>query len=290
MKFCIQGLLNNITLSGFKFSRLLLIVSVFMTLSLSNAVLAQSVSEVDQATSQWLNIERQANELKTDWKKQSPLLNQRILLLNAEIKQLKQQLSVNSEGGNDVDIKRAELLTEQTKIEQQQKIMTKALDLIRYTTNNIAPLLPPVLKSQWQNEQILEGENNNTQHLQNTLAQLTQLTEFNQRISTHEGIIEISEGKSILVQQLFLGASAAWFVTRDGQYTGWGQVGTEGWKWHVDKTIKGSDVKQAIAIFQKKQSADWVTLPIHLAISNEPSQTLSGGSTIKLNNDTKGSL
>lgn len=290
MKFCIQGLLNNITLSGFKFSRLLLIVSVFMTLSLSNAVIAQSVNEIDQATSQWLNIERQANELKTDWKKQSPLLNERVLLLNAEIKQLKQQLSVNSEGGNDVDIKRAELLTEQTKIEQQQKEMTKALELIRYTTNNIIPLLPPVLKSQWQNEKVIEGKNNNTQHLQSALAQLTKLTEFNQRISTHESIIEIAEGKSILVQQLFLGASVAWFVTRDGQYAGWGQAGIEGWQWYVDESIQGSDVKQALAIFQKKQSADWVTLPIHLTHSNAPSQTLLGNSTTKLNDDTKGSL
>jgi len=290
VKFYIQGLLNNITLSGFKFSRLLLIVSVFMTLSLSNAVIAQSVSEIDQATSQWLNIERQANELKTDWKKQSPLLNQRVLLLNVEIKQLKQQLSVNSEGGNDVDIKRAELLTEQTRIEQQQKEMTTTLDLIRYTTNNIAPLLPPVLKSQWQNKKVIEGKNNNTQHLQSALSQLTKLTEFNQRISTHESTIEITEGKSILVQQLFLGASVAWFVTRDGQYTGWGQAGAEGWQWHVDETMQGSDIKQALAIFQKKQSADWVTLPIHITHSDAPSQTLLGNSTTELNDDTKGSL
>lgn len=290
MKFCIRSLLKNKTLGDCQYDWLSLVFATFVTLILSSSAVAQSAGEIDQATSQWLNIEKQTNELKVDWKRQLPLLNQRISLLNAEKKQLKQRLSMNNESGNDVDTRRTELLTEQTKIEQQQKKMTKALALIDHTKSNIIPLLPPVLISQWQSEQAAEGENSNTQRLQNSLAQLTQLTEFNERISTHEETINISERKPILVQQLFLGAGVAWFVTRDGKYTGWGQAGTEGWEWHLDGAINGNDVKKAIDIFQKKQSADWVTLPIRLALLNQASQTLLSNSAIKLKNDTKGSL
>lgn len=274
----------------------LLVVSTFAVFILPSGVMAQSVNEIDQATTQWLNIERQTNQLNVDWKEQSPILDQRISLLNAEKEQLKEVLLNSNEGGNDVDIKRAKLLTEQTQIEQQQAEMTKALQLLHYTNNTISVLLPPVLKDHWQNEDVAEADNN-TKNLQSALAKLTQLAEFNNSISTHESTIAITQGegvqsqsiqrKPMLVQQLFLGASTAWFVTRDGQYAGRGSAGNEGWEWRVDDKINGNDIKQAIAIFQKKQSADWVTLPIHLTdVSVIEKNIISPSSNNALSNST----
>jgi hypothetical protein len=286
VKFRSQNLLKNKKFSLYLSKQFIFILGFVAALGIPNLAIAQAVSEVDQATSQWLAIERQANELKRDWKQQSPLLNQRILLLNAEKKQLEQLLSKKNENGNDVDIKREELLTEQTRIEQEQENMTKALALVRYTNNNISQLLPPVLKTQWQNQEAVDGEDNNTKYLQGALAQLTKLAEFNRRISTHESTIEVLDGQSILVQQLFLGASKAWFVTRDGQYAGWGEISDEGWEWNVDETVKSEDVKQAIAIFQKTQSADWVTLPIHLDTPIKKPKTLANQANKKDSKET----
>lgn len=258
-------------------------LAAVISLSTLSASATTSPAAIDEVTAQWLNIEQQINTVQGEWKIESPRLQQQITLLNAEKKQLTALLSKSVVSDNSVDIHREQLLTEQTRLEQKQVQVNKAIAALVYTTDSISPMLPPVLLSQWQQEKssgvgVGVGKNintitspnaaktsaNSTEKLQQALAQLTKLAAFNQRVSSHQGTIVNDDGQAMLVQQLFLGAGTAWFVSRDGLQAGWGQASLDGWQWHFDESIAADDIQRAIAMFHKQQPADWVSLPITL--------------------------
>lgn len=253
---------------------LLKVAGLFSVISWSSISAAGSPVQIDRATQQWLNIERQTNQLQSDWKEQSALLTQRVSILKAEKKQLSTILSKNNNSGNDVDNRRTELLTEQTVLEKKQQGMAQGIKLLEHTAQSITPFLPPVLMSSWHEVQgDTSSESNGTSHqsnathsqrLQQGLAKLTKLAEFDQRISTHEGTIKNALGDDVLVQQLFLGAGTAWFVSRDGMQAGWGNSSVGGWDWNFNESISADNIKTAIAMFEKRRTADWITLPIYL--------------------------
>lgn len=239
---------------------------VFLVLSLPSISGAESPAQIDRLSQQWLDIERQTNHLQSDWRTQRPLLTQRLTLLKAEKNQLQALLNKSTEGESDVDTRRAELLAQQTILEQQQVQLSKALSLLLARGQSMQAQLPPILAKAWKEEQSgLNAEAETSQQLQMILAQLTQLSDFDQRVSVHETMITAADGRPVLVKQLFLGVGMAWFTSRDGQQAGWGQ-GSEGhWEWHFDDSVYADDIAKAIAIFEKNQTADLVRLPIHLA-------------------------
>ena len=98
------------------------------------------------------------------------------------------------------------------------------------------------------------------------MAQLSKLTEFDQRISVIQQNIVNQQGEQILVKQLYLGAGLAWFVSLDGSYAGTGQVTENGWTWRFDNTLDSHEISRAIAIFEKQAEADFVQLPLKLVV------------------------
>lgn len=230
------------------------------------SALAENPAQIDRLTQQWLDVERQSRHLQSDWKTQQPLLTQRLALLKAEKQQLRGLLKQSHASKDSVDTRRAELLAEQSELEQQQVQLSHLLTQLTSRLTGIAPLLPPALSTAWQDEERSLGEGAEaSMRLQVALAQLTRLADFDARVSVHEGAITSSDGQTLLVKQLYLGASVAWFASRDGQLAGWGQADDSGWHWHFDDSINAAEVGKAIDIFEKRKTAEWVRLPIRLA-------------------------
>lgn len=249
----------------FLFSVARIATIALIVLILPIEALAESPAQVDRLTQQWLDTERQASHLQSEWKTQQPLLTQRLALLNAEKQQLQALLKQRGVSKNDVDSRRAELLAEQSQLEQQQTELSRALILLTSRLQNIAVMLPPALSTAWQKEQgTLSDDVEISQQLHVALAQLTSLADFDKRVSVHEGTITSVEGQTILVEQLYLGVGVAWFTSRDKQQVGWGQADENGWHWHFDESVSASEVSKAISMFQKRKTAELVHLPIRL--------------------------
>lgn len=228
--------------------------------------LAQPPETVDRLTQQWLATERQASTLQAEWQRQQPMLTQRKALLQAEKDQLLAILKQSEAGQSNVDSRRSELLAEQSELEQQQQQLTQSLEQLVARQHALTALLPPPLASAWQNEAAaLNDTPEASQLLQVALAQLGQLADFDKRLSVHEAPITHADGSKLLVKQLYLGVGMAWFASADGEFSGWGQASDAGWEWHIDSEINARDVHKAIAVFEKRQQADLVTLPIQLA-------------------------
>ena len=231
---------------------------------------ASSLTQADRLTQQWLDTDRQTSHLVTSWQRQKPVLNQRLTLLAAEKKQLEGILKQGQDSQEDVTIKRTELLQQQSRLEQQQTELTNKLTLLDGQIERMFALLPPPLKNKWQQEQAaLPEEPQSSDALQLALAKLSSLMDFQQRISVHEAPISITGEDAVMVKQLYLGVGAAWFVSADGKLKGRGYAKDNTWTWVEEQNIDAAEIQKAIEVFERRQQADFVTLPVILAASNQ---------------------
>ncbi len=237
----------------------------------STSALAQEADRIDRLTRQWLDTERQSSRLQSEWRDQQPVLFQRIALLKAERDQLQGILQESHSNQSDVDAQRSTLLDEQAHLEQQQLDVANSIAQLKSRLGAIKDQLPPPLSDAWAAEQTELGDNPDTStQLQVALAQLSRVADFNQRISVNESPITTPDAREIQVKQLYLGVGMAWFTSADGQVAGWGQAGDEGWQWHFADGVDADAVNRAIAMFEKREQAEFVRLPVVLQPASLP--------------------
>lgn len=228
--------------------------------------------QIDSLTAKWLSLERQSRTLESDWTLRKPSMQQRITLLRQEKKQLHSLLEQTEGQQDEVANKRSELLQQQNLLEQQQALVGTQIARLQVQVDRLYRQLPPPLQIDEQGSQI--EPDNASQQLQQLIARLNRVAEFDQRISINEQLLPTPEGKSVMVKQFYLGAGNAWFTSADGSYRGWGQASPTGWQWHFDGQMDAQQLLKAIAIFEKRQAADFVQLPLNL-MTTEPAQTAS---------------
>lgn len=250
-----------------------LVTTLVVTLTFTFAVKAahgETPDQIDELTRQWIDTDRQASNLQTDWQAQQPILEQRLSLLKAEKNQLQGILEDSGKSQSNVEAQRAKLLAQQAELEKQQQELKQGLTVLSKRIETVSKRLPPPLKATWRNEKNALGDQPTPSlQLQVSLAQLSSLADFNQRISVHQMPILKEDGGEILVKQFYLGLGMAWFVSADGQFSGWGQADEEGWNWQVSENLHAKEISKAIAIFEKRQQAEFVRLPVMLANTSD---------------------
>lgn len=247
----------------------ILLLSTLLLYQNSSYALESKVTEADNLIKQWLSIERQRNALTLDWQSQKPILEQRLTLLKQEKKQLKGKSSQHILDTSDVDKKRNELITSQNNMESNQAQIEGALVKYYQIILQLHPQLPPPLFKVWQgalNDPTFKSADT-SKKLTTLLKLLEQLNDFNQRISHSESTLTVegsSGEKEIMVRQLYMGLSQAWYVSLDGLLTGRGFPEKNGWRWISDNQVSGNTVNNAIAMIERNTEAQFLTLPISL--------------------------
>ncbi|MEP4890561.1 MAG: DUF3450 family protein [Aliiglaciecola sp.] len=237
---------------------------------LSSNLYGQEISKVETMVNQWLGLERQINALESEWQQQQPLLTQRMRLLELEKEQLLTMLSEKKGDSSQVEKQRLALAEEQTTLEQEQGVLEQQISLLSNQLNALEQRLPPPVKQAWQQDiGDTDSSSESSIPLQANLARLSKLAEFDQRIAVVQMPINNKQNEQILVKQLYLGASSAWFVSLDGSYSGTGQVTDNGWQWQFDDNSDSSAISKAIAIFEKQSEADFVSLPFSISSLKE---------------------
>jgi hypothetical protein len=85
------------------------------------------VSETHQLTLQWTRLEHQKDTLEANWRNDKPVLEQQLVLLEREIRDLGALLETSEQQQDAVEQKRLELLQEQTLLEQDQAQLERSL-------------------------------------------------------------------------------------------------------------------------------------------------------------------
>jgi vacuolar-type H+-ATPase subunit I/STV1 len=190
------------------------------------------------------------------------LVEQRIGLLQAEKKQLTEMLQRRDEKSDEVDQKREALMEQQSTLEAQQAETDKLIKALATRLDALEQRLPPPLQSDWSSE----ADEESSSQLRLQLARLSRMKEFNERTTLHSmRLTEPSTGEEILVKQLYLGLSRAWFASSDGSYRGVGHVDNGIWRWTFRDDISAKNILTAIAITEKQSPAQSIALPVSLA-------------------------
>lgn len=245
--------------------RLFSVVLLFIAVVFSANNQAQTVETTDKLTAQWLAVEDQTRVLQAGWQADRPVLEQRIRLLNAEINQLSEFIKQTKTRTNSVDEKRSQLLQQQNQLEQQQKQTETTINRLAAQLNHHQTRIAPAIAA---NEQGTNTSGNditsNTAKLQYVLSRIEQLQQFNQRVGQHQGVIELNQ-QSLMVDQLYLGLSYAWFVSKDNQTAGYGRVVNGQWQWQAAPSLNGGSVRQALKILNNQALPQYISLPVELS-------------------------
>ncbi|WP_102798403.1 DUF3450 family protein [Bowmanella denitrificans] len=225
---------------------------------------ADKAQSRDKLVQQWLSLEQQKAALQSDWQQQKPVLAQRMTLLEAEKQQLQALLANSQQGSSQVQVKRAELLAQQSELEQQQVNARLQVKQLNAQLDGLASRLPPPLQTAWAQEQEgLSDDADTSALLQVALAKLDKLYAFDSRVSLYEMPVTTPTGQQVLVKQLYLGITTAWFVSPDGAISGQGRSEDDGWQWHFGD--QGQAILRAVEVFEKKRQAELVPMPVQLS-------------------------
>lgn len=235
-----------------------------LPLQVSFAASRDAANEMPNLVKQWLNLSHQQQQLKQQWASEKPILEQRLQLLEQEKTLLSNKASSQQGGQTEVAQKREQLVSEQVRLESEQTKLHAALRFHRSQLAALVNRMPPPLAHEWrqvlENGALAQADQSEAAQLQAILGLYQKWADFQKRIVVQEASI-VLENDEVMVDQLYVGVSQAWFVSKDGSKVGIGSAQGTQWQWQVDERIEASTLKTAIAMYRKQQPSDFVTLP-----------------------------
>ncbi len=141
------------------------------------------------------------------------------------------------------------------------------------------------MQEQWQEKLLLLTQEGATdsEKLERILTLYQLVNEFDERVALNRSSMEIptSAGKfqNILVSQMYLGVSQAWYVSDDGLLYGYGRADNSGWRWwhneassaELGRVLDPQDLIQLRDILEKPTSAKFIDLPIKVSVNKDAS-------------------
>jgi hypothetical protein len=245
--------------------------------------------DLDKLVLQWSKLEQQYSEIDTRWAERKPLVEQQLRLLREENLQLQTLLDGHISASSDVKKRRFDLLDEQTQMEKIQELMK--LDLIQISSVVLAmhKRLPPPIKEQWNRSiALLTGANagnnsgllTNSERLEKLLMMLKNIERFEKRPALHQTTMRVEKLNKvnhknsddnmieIQVDQVYLGVSQGWYISKNGEYWGEGYSAKTGWQWsHQSSEVSVEELRKTVKILNNSTEAMIVTLPIKLSLN-----------------------
>lgn len=223
-----------------------------------------AVREIDELTLRWTQLEQQKDTLLADWRTGRPVLEQQLSLLERETRELTELVEASAREQDEVEQRRLEVLDEQTRLEQEQAAMERALAQTAIVLRSLHPQLPPPLVEAWETElpRFDDPLLTTTEKLQLTTELLQQLDDFDQRVTLNETVMRLEDGNNHLVKQIYLGVSHGWYATEDGRFAAAGRAGPDGWRW--TPMTDGQAVLDAVGILERRLEPVLVSIPISL--------------------------
>lgn len=241
------------------------IISALLVISLCSYAQKPSdlVESIQQLTLQWTGLEHQRDLLQANWRQDKPILEQRLSLLQREEKELTTLLEQSTQNQGEVEQKRLQLLEEQTRLEQEQTLMEQSVAQAALSIHGLFPQLPPPIKQGWEQrlQKLDDGDLSLSEQLQLILEMLSELDDFQKKITIHETVMSDGDAE-FLVKQIYLGLSQGWYVSADQQRAARGNATPDGWRW--EPIAESDGIQQVIDILERRQNATLVNLPVVL--------------------------
>ena len=222
------------------------------------------VEDIHQLTLQWTGLEHQKDLLRKNWRGDKPVLEQQLSLLERETRELNRFLKESEQEQDEVEQRRLELLEQQTRLEQEQAALESSLRQAAIRLKALHVQLPPPLVEGWEEElpRLEDSLLTGSERLQLVLNLLSQLDDFQQKVTLNETVMTLADGQEYLVKQVYLGLSHGWYVTADQSHAAAGMANPDGWEW--TPVTDGERIARIIAILERRMTPELITMPLQL--------------------------
>lgn len=229
----------------------------------------------------WLKLEQQTGSLQVNWAEREVVLKQQLSLLKKEETALRKIIKSGNDNSNKVSRERIEIAKKQLALEKYNDSTQNQITLTIDYINHIVNRLPTPLRAQWKKSiEHLNSVNEPSMQLETIFKLLKQVDDFDKRVALHSGLIEIPSDqgtKKVLVEQVYLGLTHGWYISKDKQYYGYGRSENDTWQWwHNDqsktvlgKTLTADSITEVVNILRSPTSARYIKLPLALAPSKK---------------------
>lgn len=226
---------------------------------------ADVVKETQNALSEWISVEKQISEDKTEWTAQKDVLLNSIEFMKGEISRLKESIATAEETASAGEKKRAELDEKKEVLDAVTEKMKAAVAVYESRLLALAETWPTAFLDTVDTflKRIPTEETADdvalTIRLQNVVGILSQFDKF-QSVITKDIAVQDVDGESREVTTLYYGFSYAYFIDGSGEYAGYGYPTDSGWDWVSDSSLS-EDITTLVAVYDRGVDASFVGLP-----------------------------
>ncbi|MBT8037441.1 MAG: DUF3450 domain-containing protein [Verrucomicrobiae bacterium] len=254
-----------------KYPALLLLLVVSFTPWVSGQDEAEkSDAAIDPAVSrelirQWVQTERVLSEEKSAWQVEKKRMQDLLDLYQKELTLLDEEMRQAGESVGLVDENKQKLESELAEFRKAHQLLRDAMVRLLPRVKVLMLRFPqPLLEEISADAQRLRSPSaleNPRDVLQSIIAVLTASARFNRSITVDEDTREVSEGKRMTVDVLYLGLCRAYYTTAAGETAGIGVPGKAGWEWQPKPDL-ADEIRRTIAVYQKDKQPQLTKLPI----------------------------
>jgi hypothetical protein len=212
---------------------------------------------------QWVDVQKLRGKEAARWQEQKQQLAGLNELRQTEIKQIDSLIAAAGRRLEEATVERRNLLVEQAELRDTRTLLQDNITKLEKGLRDCLPGFPEPLRKKL-GDAIHRLENPDADRplqdrYRDLVAILSATATFDNTITVTKEIREVG-GKRLELDTLYLGLTRAWYVGRSGTIAGHGKAGSAGWQWIEDNALSGQ-VQQAIEIYRKERSPDYVKLP-----------------------------
>ncbi|MBC2606508.1 DUF3450 family protein [Pelagicoccus albus] len=227
---------------------------------------ADVVKDTQHVLSEWISLEKQISEEKSEWIEQKEVLENSIEFMETEIASLEEIIKTAEETASAGEKKRAELDDKKAVLDESTDDITAAVDSYEAKIKELSATWPEAFKdmiSTFLKRMPSEEDKETTAvtvRLQNIVAIMTQYDKFQSVVTKDTGIQDV-DGETREVTTLYFGFAYAYFIDGTGEYAGYGYPSvSEGWEWVSDASL-AEDIGLLVAIYDRATDAKFIGLP-----------------------------
>jgi hypothetical protein len=244
-----------------------IIASLLVAAGSCRAPAATVLQDTQSTLSKWVETRQLISRTRADWQADRAMLEQTVAMFQGELASLAEQSETVGTNSLEVARQRAEADSSKAELEAGLGVLATQLAPLETRLRRIEPALPPPLvktvKSLFDRlpEDPTATDIPSLPRLQTVITLLNEIEKFNSMVTLNPEMRQDPAGGEIKVQVIYLGLAQAWFVDESGDFAGSGVPGADGWVW-TPQGDAGSRIKSVIAMYEEKQPAEFVALPV----------------------------
>lgn len=217
---------------------------------------------------QWVETRRITAAERSQWAVEKSAIADLSRVLEAEKTSLASRIDAMRAELSESDAIREELVARRDALTAATTRFSRELSGIEGRLADLAQRLPPPLRDELRLtiEQLTQAANSAvqlplTRRVQNVLAFLTAMEEFDRSIHIRPGVLERADGRTQEVSFIFIGLGAGYFTDASGAFCGRMVATAQGWQPKPEPSLAG-ELANFIAISRDPAMARFIHLPI----------------------------